>query len=110
MSDLFTSHSNCQKYSVHVCKLKLYVSGEYKFLHHKFSDGNTIQNSLFFLNKKIERSEIAGLKIFCSNSQVSIILISYILLKCLPNKIIQLILYECETFYLQCQSKGSITR
>ena len=34
----------------------------------------------------IKRSEIVGLKIFHANSQVSIILIAYILLKYLPNK------------------------
>ena len=54
----------------------------------KFSDGNTIQNSFFnkkvvFYNKtNVERSEIVGLNIFRSNIQVSIIFITYILLKC----------------------------
>ena len=46
-----------------------------------------------FLNKKVKRSEIVGLKIFCFNSQVSIILLTHILLNCLPNKKMQLILY-----------------
>ena len=37
----------------------------------------------FFFHKKVEGSEIVGLKIFRSNSQASIIFIAYTLLKCL---------------------------
>ena len=37
----------------------------------------------FFFIKKVEGSEIVGLKIFRSNSQASIIFITYTLLKCL---------------------------
>ena len=37
----------------------------------------------FFFHKKVEGSEIAGLKIFHSNSQASMIFITYTLLKCL---------------------------
>ena len=46
-----------------------------------------------FNKKKVEISEIVGLKIFHSGSQVSIIFITYTLLKCLPNETMQLILY-----------------
>ena len=46
-------------------------------------------------SKKVEGSEIVRLKIFRSNSQASMIFITYTLLKCvLPNKTMQLILYE----------------
>ena len=37
----------------------------------------------FFFHKKVEGSEIVGLKIFRSNSQASMIFITYTLLKCL---------------------------
>ena len=77
----------CQKCSIRKLHVKLYGGVEYKILHHQFFEGN------IFFNKKVERSEIVGLKIFRSNSQVSIMLITYFLLKCLPNKTMQLILY-----------------
>ena len=74
VSDLFAFR--CQKCSI--CKLKLYAGGEYKILHDQFFDGNTIQKSFsfFFFSSKRERSEIVGLEIFHSNSQVSIIFIT----------------------------------
>ena len=37
----------------------------------------------FFFHKNVEGSEIVGLKIFRSNSQASMIFITYTLLKCL---------------------------
>ena len=77
MSDLFVFR--CQKCSIG--KLIFYAGGEYKILHRQFFDGNTLQNSFF--NKKGRRSEIVGLKIFRSNSQASMIFITYTLLKCL---------------------------
>ena len=73
MSDLFVF--NCQKCSIG--KLIFYAGGEYKILHRQFFDGNTLQNSFlikkyfFFFIKKVEGSEIVGLKIFRSNSQAS---------------------------------------
>ena len=76
MSDLFVFR--CQK-----------CGGEYKSLHRQFFDGNILQNSLlikkhiFFFHKNVEGSEIVGLKIFRSNSQASMIFITYTLLKCL---------------------------
>ena len=85
MSDLFVFR--CQKCSIG--KLIFYAGGEYKSLHRQFFDGNTLQNSffnkkvVFFFHKKVEGSEIVGLKIFRSNSQASMIFITYILLKCL---------------------------
>ena len=42
-----------------------------------------IKKSSFFFYIKVEGSEIVGLKIFRSNSQVSMIFITYTLLKCL---------------------------
>ena len=42
-----------------------------------------IKKYLFFFIKKVEGSEIVELKIFRSNSQASMIFISYTLLKCL---------------------------
>ena len=42
-----------------------------------------IKNSNFVFHKKVEGSEIVGLKIFRSNSQASMIFITYTLLKCL---------------------------
>ena len=66
-----------------------YAGGEYKILHRQFFDGNTLQNSyfnkevVFFFIKKVEGSEIVGLKICRSNSQASMIFITYTLLKCL---------------------------
>ena len=77
----------CQKCSVR--KLKLYGGVEYKIFHHQFFKGNIFFNRC----KKVERSEIVGLNIFHSNSQVSKTLITYFLLKYLPNKTMQLILY-----------------
>ena len=85
MSDLFISR--CQKCSIG--KLIFYAGGEYKILHRQFFDGNTLQNSFFniffffFFIKKVEGSEKVGLKIFRSNSQASMIFITYRLLKCL---------------------------
>ena len=85
MSDLFVFR--CQKCSIG--KLIFYAGGEYKILHRQFFDGNTLQSSffnknvVFFHKKKVEGSEIVGLKIFRSNSQTSMIFITYILLKCL---------------------------
>ena len=84
MSDLFVFH--CQKCSIG--KLIFYAGGEYKILHCQFFDGNTLQNSFFnkkvvFFIKKVEGSEIVGLKIFRSNSQAGMIFITYTLLKCL---------------------------
>ena len=70
MSDLFVFR--CQKCSIG--KLIFYAGGEYKILHRQFFDGNTLQNSfsnkkkMFFI-KKVEGSEIVGLKIFRSNSR-----------------------------------------
>ena len=86
MSDLFVFR--CQKCSIG--KLIFYAGGEYKILHRQFFDGNTLQTSFFnkkvvfffFIKKTAEGSEIEGLKIFCSNSQASMIFITYILLKC----------------------------
>ena len=85
MSDLFVFR--CQKYSTG--KLIFYDGGEYKILHRQFFDGNTLQNSFFnkkvdfFFIKRVEGSEIVGLKIFRLNSQASMIFITYTLLKCL---------------------------
>ena len=86
MSDLFVFR--CQKCSIG--KLIFYTGGEYKILHRKFFDRNTLQNSFFntkrsffFFIKKVEGSELVGLKIFRSNSQASMIFITYTLLKCL---------------------------
>ena len=87
MSDLFVFH--CQKYSIG--KLIFYAGGEYKILHRQFFDENTLQNSFFkkilffffFFIKKVDGSEIVGLKIFRSNSLASMIFITYTLLKCL---------------------------
>ena len=85
MSDLFVFR--CQKCSIG--KLIFYAGGEYKILHRQFFDGNTLPNSffnkkvLFFFIKKAEGSEIVGLKFFRSNSQESMIFITYTLLKCL---------------------------
>ena len=81
------------------------VGSNIKFCITNFSTGT-------FFNKKIERSEIVGLMIFHSNSQVSIIIITYILLKCLPNKTVHLISYGWRPFYLQCQSTvlGSLAK
>ena len=85
MSDLFVFR--CQK-----CSIGKYILcwREYKILHRQFFDGNAIQNSFFnkkvvffFLHKNVEGSEIVGLKIFRSNSQASMIFITYTLLKCL---------------------------
>ena len=80
MSDLFVFRN--QKYSIG--KLIFYAGGEYKILHRQFFDGNTLQNSIFnekssffFFHKKVEVSEIVGLKIFRSNSQASMIFITY---------------------------------
>ena len=94
MSDLFIFR--CQKCSIG--KLIFYAGSEYKILHRQFFEGNTLQNSFFnkkkyffFFHKKVEGSEIVGLKIFRSNSQASMIFITYTLLKCLPNKTMQLI-------------------
>ena len=78
MSDLFVFR--CQKFSIG--KLLFYAGGEYKILHRQFFDGNTLQNSFFnkkcflFFHKRVEGSEIVGLKIFRSNSQVSMIFIT----------------------------------
>ena len=84
----------CQKCSIG--KLIFYSGGEYKILHRQFFDGNILQNSFFnkkvvvffffffiFFHKKVEGSEIVGLKIFRSNSQANMIFITYTLLKCL---------------------------
>ena len=85
MSDLFVFR--CQKCSI--SKLIFYAGGEYKILHRQFFDGNTLQNSFFnktssfVFHKKVEGSEIVGLKIFHSNNQASMIFITYTLLKCL---------------------------
>ena len=76
MSVLFVFR--CQKCSIG--KL-IFYAGEYKILHRQFFDGNTLQNSFFI--KKVEGSEIVGLKIFRSNSQATLIFITYTLLKCL---------------------------
>ena len=43
---------------------------------------------------KVDGPEIVGLKIFRSNSQANMIFITYTLLKCLPYKTMQLILYD----------------
>ena len=85
MSDL--SVFRCQKCSIG--KLIFYAGGEYKILHRQFFHENTLQNSFFnkkssfFFHKKVEGSEIVGLKIFRSNSQASMIFITYTLLKSL---------------------------
>ena len=66
LSDLFVFR--CQKCSIG--KLIFYAGGEYKILHRQFFDGNTLQNSffdkkvVFVFHKKVEGSEIVGLKIF----------------------------------------------
>ena len=85
MSDLFVFR--CQKCSIG--KLIFYAGGEYKMLHRQFFDGNTFKihflikkSSLFvgfFFHKKVEGSEMVGLKIFRSNSQASMIFITYTL-------------------------------
>ena len=55
-----------------------------KFCIANFSTGIPFKKrSFFFFHKKVEGSEIVGLKIFCSNSQASMIFITYTLLKCL---------------------------
>ena len=84
MSDLFVFR--CQKCSIG--KLIFYAGGEYKILHRQYFDRNTLQNSFFnkkvvffFFHKKVEGSEIVGLKIFRSNSQASMIFITYSLFK-----------------------------
>ena len=85
MSDLFDFR--CQKCSIG--KLIFYAGGEYNILHRQFFHGNNLQNSffnkkvVFFFHKKVEGSETVGLKIFRSNSQASMIFITYTLLKCL---------------------------
>ena len=97
MSDLFVFC--CQNCSIG--KLIFYAGGEYQILHRQFFDWNTLQNSFFnknvvvdffcfvfflfcfFFSQKVEGSEIVGLKIFHSNSQASMIFITYTLLKCL---------------------------
>ena len=85
MSELFVFR--CQKCTIG--KLICYAGGEYKILHRQFFDGNTLQNSFFnkkvgfIFIKKVEGSEIVGLKIFRSNSQAIMIFITYTLLKCL---------------------------
>ena len=83
MSELFVFR--CQKRSID--KLIFYAGGECKLLHGQFFDGNTLQNSFFFykevVEKKVEGSEIVELKIFRSNSQASMIFITYTLLNCL---------------------------
>ena len=85
MSDVFVFR--CQKCSTG--KIIFYAGSEYKILHRQFFDGNTLQNSffnkkvVFFFIKKVEGSEIVGLKIFRSNSQTSMLFITYTLLKCL---------------------------
>ena len=84
MSDLFVFR--CQICSIG--KLIFYAGREYEILHRQFFDGNTLQNSFFnkkavffffsfffFFHKKVEGSEIEGLKIFRSNSQASMILL-----------------------------------
>ena len=111
--------------------LIFYAGGEYKILQRQFFDGNTPQNSFFNIIKCIFffffffffflrvcflcvcvfffffffffiRSELVGLKIFRSNSQASMIFITYTLLKCLlkclPDKTMQLILYDDSHF------------
>ena len=98
MSDLFVFR--CQKCSIG--KLIFYAVSEYKILHRHFFDRNTLQNSffnkevvvVFFFHKKVDGSEIVELKIFRSNSQASMIFITYTFLKCLLNKTMQLILYD----------------
>ena len=85
MSDLFVFR--CQKCNID--KLIFYAGGEYKILHRQFFDGNTLQNLFFnkkgsfIFHEKVEGSEIVGLKFFRSNSQASMIFITYTLLKCL---------------------------
>ena len=66
------------------------TGGQYKFCIANFSTGIPFKihflikkKFFFFFIKKVEGSEIVGLKIFRSNSQASIIFITYILLKCL---------------------------
>ena len=73
-----------------ICKLIFYAGGECAFWHRQFFDRNSLQNSFFnkkvvfvFIYIKVEGSEIVGLKIFRSNSQASMIFITYTLLKCL---------------------------
>ena len=64
----------------------------------------------FFFIKKVEGSEIVGLKIFRSNSQASMIFITYTLLKCLlkslPNKTMQLIFYMKTAILLAVSKYG----
>ena len=86
MSDLFVFR--CQKCSIG--KLIFYAGGEYKILHRQFSTGILFKIHFlikkfffFFFHKKVEGSEIVGLKIFRSNSQASMIFITFTLLKCL---------------------------
>ena len=85
MSDLFVFRP--QKCSI--SKLIFYAGGEYKILYRQFFAGSTLQMSFFnkkvvlFFIKKVEGSEIVGLKIFRSNSQASLIFTTYSLLKCL---------------------------
>ena len=85
MSDLFVFR--CQKCSI--SKLIFYSGGKYKILHRQFFNGNTLQNSFFnkkvvffFFIKKVKGSDVVGLKIFRSNSQASMLFITYTLLKC----------------------------
>ena len=58
-----------------------------KFCIANFSTGIPFKIHFFFkvafFHKKVEESEIVGLKIFRSNSQASMIFIIYTLLKCL---------------------------
>ena len=88
MSDLFVFR--CQTCSIG--KLIFYAGGEYKILHRQFFYGNTLQNSffnktvVFLFHKKVEGSAIVGLKIFRSNSQSSMIFITYTLFKCLLKR------------------------
>ena len=60
-----------------------------------------IKKSRVFSLKKVDGSEIVGLKIFCSNNQASMIFITYtffqnVFLKCLQT--MQLILYDDGNF------------
>ena len=69
MSDLFVFR--CRKCSIG--KLIFHAGGEYKILHRQFFNGSTLQNiflnkKVVFFIKKVEGSEIVGLKIFRSNS------------------------------------------
>ena len=115
MSDLFVFR--CQKCSIG--KLIIFAGGEYEILHRQFFDGNTLQNSFFIIFfllfiKKVEGSEIVGLKIFCWSSQASMIFITYTLLKCLlkmfskQDSAVDFIWWR--PFYLQCQRTGVIIR